>query len=212
MDLAIQSPPRACIRRRTTPTGTALHSLHRPLSFLHALLVLPTRPDPHLPIRALAVDQFSDLHLAYFLTHARDHVLFPLLQGLEGDDEQQNTFRVSAYTPTFFASEVSGSHSFDVAVQLNPTVEAPWSIPPEPSEKIPVPANPSPSLYDADRHAVEARLEKDIGAPIAISRPRGELAQVSRNPPVLESNDNELGDIPLGSEADAGLETGVQHP
>ena len=73
-----------------------VHGLHYPPSFLDVLPVLRPRPDPHPPIRALTVDQFSDLHLAHITTHAPDHVLFPFLHGLEGDNEQQNAFFASS--------------------------------------------------------------------------------------------------------------------
>ncbi|TFK81314.1 hypothetical protein K466DRAFT_502359 [Polyporus arcularius HHB13444] len=69
-----------------------VHGLQYPPSFLDALPVLRPRPEPHPPIRALTVDQFSDLHLSYLTTHAPDHVLFPFLHGLEGDNEAQNSF------------------------------------------------------------------------------------------------------------------------
>ena len=73
-----------------------VHGLRYPPSFLDALPVLRTRPDPHQPIRALTTDQFSDLHFVHLTTHAPDHVLFPFLHGLEGDNEQQNAFFASS--------------------------------------------------------------------------------------------------------------------
>ncbi|RPD59730.1 hypothetical protein L227DRAFT_503276 [Lentinus tigrinus ALCF2SS1-6] len=76
--------------------SVTVHGLQYSPSFLDALPVLRTRPDPHPPIRALTADQFSELHLAYLTTHAPDHVLFPFLHGLEGDNEQQNAFFASA--------------------------------------------------------------------------------------------------------------------
>ncbi|KAI0715790.1 hypothetical protein C8T65DRAFT_572834 [Cerioporus squamosus] len=72
-----------------------VHGLQYPPSFLDALPVLRPRPEPHPPIRAITVDQFSDLHLSYLTTHAPDHVLFPFLHGLEGDNEAQNSFFAS---------------------------------------------------------------------------------------------------------------------
>ncbi len=69
-----------------------VHGLDYNSTFLDALPVLRPRPDPHQPIRALTADQFSELHHAHLTTHAPDHVLFPFLHGLEGDNEQQNAF------------------------------------------------------------------------------------------------------------------------
>ena len=72
------------------------HGLDYPTSFLDSLPVLRPRPEPHPPIRALTATQFSDLHYAHLTGHAPDHVLFPFLHGLEGDNEQQNSFFASA--------------------------------------------------------------------------------------------------------------------
>jgi dual specificity MAP kinase phosphatase len=70
---------------------------------IHDLPVLspPTTAAP--PIRALPITTFSALHLSHVLSHPPDHVLFPFLHGLEGDNVAQNTFfsganvRVPAY-------------------------------------------------------------------------------------------------------------------
>ena len=69
-----------------------VHGISYSDDFLDALPVLRNRPDPHPPVRALSASQFSDLHLAHLTSHAPDHVLFPFLHGLEGDNEQQNAF------------------------------------------------------------------------------------------------------------------------
>lgn len=56
-----------------------------------------------MPDHALSIAAFSSLHLAQILAHPPDHVLFPFLHGLEGDNTAQNTFfsgsniRVPAY-------------------------------------------------------------------------------------------------------------------
>ncbi|CDO74503.1 hypothetical protein BN946_scf184979.g58 [Trametes cinnabarina] len=75
---------------------TTLHGLNYPQSFLDSLPVLRPRPEPHPPIRSLNAAQFSDLHFAHLTSHAPDHVLFPFLHGLEGDNEQQNAFFASS--------------------------------------------------------------------------------------------------------------------
>ncbi|KAI0366162.1 hypothetical protein BV20DRAFT_952868 [Pilatotrama ljubarskyi] len=76
--------------------ATAIHGLDYPVSFLESLPVVKPRHEPHPPIRALTASQFSDLHFAHLTSHAPDHVLFPFLHGLEGDNEQQNAFFASA--------------------------------------------------------------------------------------------------------------------
>ncbi|KAI0649513.1 hypothetical protein C8Q79DRAFT_903881 [Trametes meyenii] len=73
-----------------------LHGLDYPPSFLDALPALRPRPEPHQPIRALTTSQFAELHHAHLTSHAPDSVLFPFLHGLEGDNEQQNSFFASA--------------------------------------------------------------------------------------------------------------------
>ncbi|KAI0822574.1 hypothetical protein BC628DRAFT_1421759 [Trametes gibbosa] len=78
------------------PSSVSLHGLDYPATFLDSLPVLRPRPEPHQPIRALTAAQFSDLHFAHLTNHAPDHVLFPFLHGLEGDNEQQNAFFASA--------------------------------------------------------------------------------------------------------------------
>ena len=72
--------------------AATVHGLTYPPSFLDVLPVLRHRQDPHPPIRALTAAHFSDLHLKHLTAHAPDHVLFPFLHGLEGDNEQQNAF------------------------------------------------------------------------------------------------------------------------
>ena len=75
---------------------TTAHGVQYPDALLDALPVLRHRPHPHPPIRALSAPLFSDIHLSHLTTHAPDHVLFPFLHGLEGDNEQQNAFFASA--------------------------------------------------------------------------------------------------------------------
>ncbi|KAJ3530575.1 hypothetical protein NMY22_g8515 [Coprinellus aureogranulatus] len=53
------------------------------------------------PIRLLPPSLFTHLHRQHLLSHPPDHVLFPFLHGLEGDNEAQNTF---------FANVSAGSH------------------------------------------------------------------------------------------------------
>ena len=69
-----------------------IHGLNYPPEFLPSLPVLLSRPAPHTPIRALTASQFATIHHAATTSHAPDHVLFPFLHGLEGDNEQQNAF------------------------------------------------------------------------------------------------------------------------
>ncbi|KAI9061173.1 hypothetical protein FKP32DRAFT_1631829, partial [Trametes sanguinea] len=80
----------------TVDDSATLHGLDYPQSFLDSLPVLRPRPDPHPPIRSLNAAQFSDLHFAHLTNHAPDHILFPFLHGLEGDNEQQNAFFASS--------------------------------------------------------------------------------------------------------------------
>ncbi|KAI9508430.1 hypothetical protein F5148DRAFT_1196545 [Russula earlei] len=69
-----------------------IHGLNYPPDFLSSLPVLLPRPAPHTPIRALSASQFASIHRIATTSHAPDHVLFPFLHGLEGDNEQQNAF------------------------------------------------------------------------------------------------------------------------
>lgn len=69
-----------------------IHGLNYPHDFLPSLPVLLPRPAPHTPIRAISASQFATIHLAAATSHAPDHVLFPFLHGLEGDNDQQNAF------------------------------------------------------------------------------------------------------------------------
>jgi dual specificity MAP kinase phosphatase len=54
-------------------------------------------------VHALPISTFAALHLDHILAHPPDHILFPFLHGLEGDNVAQNTFfsgsnvRVPAY-------------------------------------------------------------------------------------------------------------------
>lgn len=72
--------------------AATVHGLTYPPTLLDSLPVVRLRQDPYPPIRALTAAQFSDLHLSHLTAHAPDHVLFPFLHGLEGDNEQQNAF------------------------------------------------------------------------------------------------------------------------
>jgi hypothetical protein len=56
----------------------------------------PTLPNPPPPPQL-----FTSLHIQHFLVHPPDHVLFPFLHGLEGENNVQNTF---------FANASAGSH------------------------------------------------------------------------------------------------------
>ncbi|KAL1696826.1 hypothetical protein GGG16DRAFT_42712 [Schizophyllum commune] len=55
---------------------------------------LPTAPGARTPLLPLA--DFAALHLKHTLAHPPDHVLFPFLHGLEGENHAQNTFFASA--------------------------------------------------------------------------------------------------------------------
>lgn len=77
-----------------------IHGLDYPQDFLSSLSVLLPRPHPHTPIRALSASQFATIHHTAINSHAPDHVLFPFLHGLEGDNRQQNAFfSVTSDTP-----------------------------------------------------------------------------------------------------------------
>jgi dual specificity MAP kinase phosphatase len=69
-----------------------IHGLDYPPDFLSSLPVLLPRPAPHTPIRALSASQFASIHHVATASHAPDHVLFPFLHGLEGENEQQKAF------------------------------------------------------------------------------------------------------------------------
>ena len=91
--LHLHLPPRPPTAMHSESDDAAtVHGLTYPPSFLDVLPVLRHRQDPHPPIRALTAAHFSDLHLKHLTAHAPDHVLFPFLHGLEGDNEQQNAF------------------------------------------------------------------------------------------------------------------------
>jgi dual specificity MAP kinase phosphatase len=44
------------------------------------------------PWDTISAAEFAAMHRAHALAHAPDGVLFPFLQGLEGDNVAQNTF------------------------------------------------------------------------------------------------------------------------
>ena len=69
-----------------------VHGLDYSPDFLPSLPILLPRPHPHTPIRALSASQFATIHHIAINSHAPDHVLFPFLHGLEGDNLQQNAF------------------------------------------------------------------------------------------------------------------------
>ena len=73
------------------------------LQYPHDLLAsLDTINDiPLLPSRT-----FAELHLSHTLSHPPDHVLFPFLHGLEGDNHAQNTFFSSSGTAIHHARHV----------------------------------------------------------------------------------------------------------
>ncbi len=77
-----------------------IQGLDYPPDFLSSLSVLLPRPHPHTPIRALSASQFATLHHIAINSHVPDHILFPFLHGLEGDNQQQNAFfSITSDTP-----------------------------------------------------------------------------------------------------------------
>lgn len=58
--------------------------------------LLASLPQPTPPVRLLPTTTFEQLHLSHILSHPQDHVLFPFLHGLEGDNEAQNSFFATA--------------------------------------------------------------------------------------------------------------------
>ncbi|KAH9041587.1 hypothetical protein EDB85DRAFT_1919127 [Lactarius pseudohatsudake] len=76
----------------TSSEDNFIQGLDYPPDFLSSLPVLLPRPAPHTPIRALSASQFTSIHHAATASHAPDHVLFPFLHGLEGENEQQKAF------------------------------------------------------------------------------------------------------------------------
>jgi dual specificity MAP kinase phosphatase len=47
-------------------------------------------------VRLLPAPLFSSFHLNHLVSHPPDHVLFPFLHGLEGENDAQNTFFANA--------------------------------------------------------------------------------------------------------------------
>ncbi|KAF8626937.1 hypothetical protein AX17_006437 [Amanita inopinata Kibby_2008] len=70
------------------------HGLDYPPLFLDSLPILSrNEPQPNRnPIRLLSSKTFADLHLKHILSHPQDHILFPFLHGLEGNNHAQNAF------------------------------------------------------------------------------------------------------------------------
>ena len=66
----------------------------------HGLVYPPGLPSslpelaPH--VRLLSLKTFEQLYLSHILAHPQDHVLFPFLHGLEGENEAQNSFFATA--------------------------------------------------------------------------------------------------------------------
>lgn len=66
----------------------------------HGLVYPPCIPSalpelaPH--VRRLSAKAFEQLYLSHILAHPQDHVLFPFLHGLEGENEAQNSFFATA--------------------------------------------------------------------------------------------------------------------
>ncbi|KAI0306172.1 hypothetical protein B0F90DRAFT_971012 [Multifurca ochricompacta] len=89
----------APVHHPTSEDSNVIYGLNYPPDFLSSLPILLPRPTPHTPIRALSASQFATLHHLAITSHAPDHVLFPFLHGLEGDNEQQNAFFTSPTTP-----------------------------------------------------------------------------------------------------------------
>ncbi|KAF5359502.1 hypothetical protein D9756_003546 [Leucocoprinus leucothites] len=69
---------------------SAVHGVVYPPDLLSSL----AEPAPH--VRLLPSKEFEQLHLSHILAHPQDHVLFPFLHGLEGDNEAQNSFFATA--------------------------------------------------------------------------------------------------------------------
>lgn len=94
----------------TTIARTMSYGVQYPPDFLSSLPVLDDAGDSSVqPIRTLTARQYSDLHLNFMLSHPPDHVLFPFLHGLEGDNEAQNMFFASAGYTAAVQSNAGGS-------------------------------------------------------------------------------------------------------
>lgn len=68
----------------------AAHGLVYPSGFPGSL------PEPAPNVRLLSTKAFEQLYLSHILAHPQDHVLFPFLHGLEGNNEAQNSFFATA--------------------------------------------------------------------------------------------------------------------
>lgn len=58
--------------------------------------LLQNVPQPSPSVHLLSSNAFEQLHLSHILAHPQDHVLFPFLHGLEGENEAQNSFFATA--------------------------------------------------------------------------------------------------------------------
>ncbi|KAF9447407.1 hypothetical protein P691DRAFT_802517 [Macrolepiota fuliginosa MF-IS2] len=58
--------------------------------------LLENLPQPASPVRLLPTNAFEQLHLSHIVSHPQDHILFPFLHGLEGENEAQNSFFATA--------------------------------------------------------------------------------------------------------------------
>ncbi|KAJ7340727.1 hypothetical protein DFH08DRAFT_938571 [Mycena albidolilacea] len=65
------------------------HELRHPPSLLGARA---SSDDKDKPWHTISVAEFAAMHRAHALAHTPDGVLFPFLDGLEGDNVAQNTF------------------------------------------------------------------------------------------------------------------------
>lgn len=74
------------------------HGLVYPQALLHSLKVVDN------DIRLLPPTHFASLHLAHIVAHAPDHILFPFLHGIEGENHAQNTFFSSNTLNTSYRS------------------------------------------------------------------------------------------------------------
>lgn len=137
--------------------------------------LLDSLPQLTPPVRLLSAKAFEALHLSHITSHPQDHVLFPFLHGLEGENEAQNSF---------FATAPNAHETHMYADTQRPRIKVPkyrglvWAVCEEDLEAeadvvslrilrrknihtIPDVASPSSSMYSSSSESFEDDDEED---------------------------------------------------